>query len=154
MTVRDTPGTGTIGRLDAVRCAAPVQRPLQSVRRLPAPADWPFLAILGAQIGILVAIIALWEIAADTGALDAFFWSKPSAIAFFKAARASPSGVRSRARPIISRSGRGSGCWRACQAQAAVTAVAMAPAWPSGWACVTSAEALACATSSSRSSAK
>jgi NitT/TauT family transport system permease protein len=81
MTVRDTPGTGTIGRVDAVRSAPPAPRPLQPVRRLPAPGDWPFFAVLGAQIGILVAIVALWEISADTGVLDAFFWSKPSAIA-------------------------------------------------------------------------
>jgi NitT/TauT family transport system permease protein len=81
MTVRDTPSTETIGRLDTGPPALPAQRPLQSVRRLPAPRDWPFVAVLATQIGILVAIIALWEISADTGALDAFFWSKPSAIA-------------------------------------------------------------------------
>lgn len=33
-------------------------------------------------------------------------------------------------------------------------AVAIAPAWPSGWACVTSAEVRACSTASFRSSAK
>jgi NitT/TauT family transport system permease protein len=49
-------------------------------RRLPAEKDWPGWAILAAQIGILLAIIGLWELAADFGVIDAFFWSKPSAI--------------------------------------------------------------------------
>jgi NitT/TauT family transport system permease protein len=42
--------------------------------------DWPPWAILAAQIGILVGVIGLWELAADFGVIDAFFWSKPSAI--------------------------------------------------------------------------
>ena len=37
-------------------------------------------AIIAAQIGILVGIIALWEIGARAGWIDAFFWSQPSAI--------------------------------------------------------------------------
>jgi NitT/TauT family transport system permease protein len=57
---------------------APALRP---ARRLPAQRDWPFWAILVTQIGILIAAIALWELAARTGAVDAFFWSQPSAIA-------------------------------------------------------------------------
>ena len=63
-------------------------RPAQGVRgaartarrRLPAQRDWPAWAILAVQAGILVAIVAGWEIAATTGAIDAFFWSRPSAI--------------------------------------------------------------------------
>ncbi len=50
------------------------------VRRLPVHKDWPAAAIIATQIGILVLIIALWEIAADLGWIDAFFWSQPSAI--------------------------------------------------------------------------
>jgi NitT/TauT family transport system permease protein len=50
------------------------------VRRLPVHKDWPAAAIVATQIGILIFIIALWEIAADLGWLDAFFWSQPSAI--------------------------------------------------------------------------
>ena len=55
----------------------PAARP---IRRLPVQKDWPTAVIVAVQVGILVGIIALWEIAADTGALDAFFWSQPSAI--------------------------------------------------------------------------
>jgi NitT/TauT family transport system permease protein len=49
-------------------------------RRLPVQKDWPPAAIVAVQIGILAGIVVLWEIAADTGAIDAFFWSRPSAI--------------------------------------------------------------------------
>lgn len=54
---------------------------LQVGRRLPIQRDWPLWAILAAQAGILLALIALWELAAATGVLDAFFWSQPSAVA-------------------------------------------------------------------------
>jgi NitT/TauT family transport system permease protein len=56
---------------------APAVRP---IRRLPVQKDWPTAAIVAVQVGILVGIVALWEIAADTGMIDAFFWSRPSAI--------------------------------------------------------------------------
>ena len=46
---------------------APSARQLRSVRRLPVQKDWPMLAILAAQIGILVGLIALWQAAADRG---------------------------------------------------------------------------------------
>ena len=59
---------------------APDARPLRSVRRLPAQKDWPVLAILAAQVGILIGLIALWQAAADRGWIDGFFWSKPSDI--------------------------------------------------------------------------
>jgi NitT/TauT family transport system permease protein len=55
-------------------------RPARPVRRLPVQKDWPLWAIIAAQIGILIGIIALWEISARAGWLDAFFWSQPSAI--------------------------------------------------------------------------
>ena len=49
-------------------------------RRLPVQRDWPAWAIITTQIAILIGITALWEAAANTGMLDAFFWSQPSAI--------------------------------------------------------------------------
>src|SRR5712672_4479483 len=54
--------------------------PGRVVRRLPVQKDWPAWAILGVQIGVLIGIIALWQIGADLGVIDSFFWSKPSAI--------------------------------------------------------------------------
>ncbi len=42
--------------------------------------DWPVWVIIAIQIGILVGVIALWEVGADYGWIDGFFWSKPSAI--------------------------------------------------------------------------
>jgi NitT/TauT family transport system permease protein len=55
-------------------------RPARKIRRLPVQKDWPLWAIVATQIGILIAIIALWQVAADRGFIDGFFWSKPSAI--------------------------------------------------------------------------
>ena len=60
MTHRDTaPGTA----------AASAKAP----RRLPVQKDWPAWAIIACQIGILVGIIALWEIGARAGWIDGFF---------------------------------------------------------------------------------
>jgi NitT/TauT family transport system permease protein len=59
--------------------AAPA-KPTRPARRLPVQKDWPAWTIISAQVGILVAIIGGWEIAARTGTLNAFFWSQPSAI--------------------------------------------------------------------------
>jgi NitT/TauT family transport system permease protein len=53
---------------------------LYPVRRLPVERDWPFAAIAGVQAGILIGLVALWEIGADTGFIEQFFWSQPSAI--------------------------------------------------------------------------
>jgi NitT/TauT family transport system permease protein len=61
----------------AAKWSAPAVRP---IRRLPVQKDWPTVTIVAVQVGILVGIVALWEIAADTGMIDAFFWSRPSAI--------------------------------------------------------------------------
>jgi NitT/TauT family transport system permease protein len=55
-------------------------RPARVARRLPVRRDWPAWLIVGIQIGILVGIVALWEVGADRGWVDAFFWSRPSAI--------------------------------------------------------------------------
>ena len=41
---------------------------------------WLIMAILLVQAGILVGVLALWEMAASKGWIDAFFWSQPSAI--------------------------------------------------------------------------
>jgi NitT/TauT family transport system permease protein len=50
-------------------------------RKLPKSRLWSTWAVLGVQAAILIAVIALWEIGADFGFIDTFFWSKPSAIA-------------------------------------------------------------------------
>ena len=52
----------------------------RAVRRLPVQRDWPTWAIVSVQIGVLAGIIALWEAGATLGAINAFFWSQPSAI--------------------------------------------------------------------------
>lgn len=49
-------------------------------RRLPVQKDWPSAAIIATQLLILLVVIGGWEVAARAGWLDAFFWSKPSAI--------------------------------------------------------------------------
>jgi NitT/TauT family transport system permease protein len=82
MTVQDTPRIG-LGDLDLARDASaeatanPTPTP---ARRLPVQKDWPTWAIVATQFGILVVIIAAWEIASTTGLISAFFWSQPSAI--------------------------------------------------------------------------
>jgi NitT/TauT family transport system permease protein len=81
ITMHNRSGAGGMGVGATDEAARPMAKGARAVRRLPAPRDWPFWGILAAQIGILVAAIALWEIAATTGAIDAFFWSQPSAIA-------------------------------------------------------------------------
>jgi NitT/TauT family transport system permease protein len=50
------------------------------VRKLPVQKAWSSPLILSAQLGILVGLIALWEIAADLKVIDPFFWSQPSSI--------------------------------------------------------------------------
>jgi len=59
------------------RAATPARRPM---RRLPVRQVWPTWKILSTQIGIVVSLLALWEIAAVTRAIDPFFWSQPSKI--------------------------------------------------------------------------
>jgi len=49
-------------------------------RRLPVERDWPTWAIVATQVAILIGIVGFWEFAADTGLIDAFFWSQPTAI--------------------------------------------------------------------------
>lgn len=50
------------------------------VRRLPVQKNWPPAVIAAAQFGIFVALLALWEVAADLKVIDPFFWSQPSTI--------------------------------------------------------------------------
>ena len=49
-------------------------------RRLPVARQWPTSMIMLFQMGILVSLIALWEIGAAYKVIDPFFWSRPSAI--------------------------------------------------------------------------
>jgi NitT/TauT family transport system permease protein len=72
MAVQDTTRVAGMPARDAA--------PARPARRLPVQKDWPLWAIVAAQIGILLGIIALWQVSADLGWLDAFFWSRPSAI--------------------------------------------------------------------------
>jgi NitT/TauT family transport system permease protein len=60
---------------------APAPERAKPVRKLPVQKDWPAWVILTVQLGILMGVVALWEIGADLGFVDTFFWSQPSAIA-------------------------------------------------------------------------
>ncbi len=55
--------------------------PKRMARRLPVRRIWPTWVLFTVQSGIFVGFVALWEVAAMTGLIDTFFWSKPSAIA-------------------------------------------------------------------------
>jgi len=76
---RDNPKTGSNGNDEADSRELPEVN-IRPARRLPVQKDWPTSAIVAVQTGILVAIIAGWEIGAETGFIDQFFWSSPSAI--------------------------------------------------------------------------
>jgi NitT/TauT family transport system permease protein len=79
MSVQDSRPVGTLDLSPARPAAAKsAARPL---RRLPVQRDWPTWALVATQVGILLGAIALWEIGARLGFIDAFFWSQPSAIA-------------------------------------------------------------------------
>ena len=75
MAVQDAPRSTELSGMAMARPAAG-----KPARRLPVQKDWPSVAIIAAQILILVAVIGGWEVAARAGWLDAFFWSQPSAI--------------------------------------------------------------------------
>src|SRR5579872_7220542 len=79
-TAKITAATADKAAWAAPALGAAATAPGKPARRLPVQKDWPAWAILAVQIGILVAIIALWEIGAETGFVDKFFWSHPSAI--------------------------------------------------------------------------
>ncbi|MBV9969620.1 MAG: ABC transporter permease [Xanthobacteraceae bacterium] len=61
------------------RAAARVSR-AKPVRKLPVQRDWPAWVIVAVQAGVLVTIVTLWEVGANLGWIDSFFWSQPSAI--------------------------------------------------------------------------
>jgi NitT/TauT family transport system permease protein len=65
---------------DLPATAAPLPPRAKPLRKLSVQRDWPAWVILAVQIGILVGAVALWEVGADAGWVDAFFWSQPSAI--------------------------------------------------------------------------
>ncbi len=79
MTVQDTSRIGAVTHSDAKprSDAKPAER---AARRLPVHKDWPSWAILAVQIGLLVGVIAFWEVGARMRWIDGFFWSQPSAI--------------------------------------------------------------------------
>jgi NitT/TauT family transport system permease protein len=77
MALQDTSDT----LADVALAAAKTPAPPRPARRLPVQKDWPMWALVAAQLGILVAVIALWEIGARMGWIDGFFWSQPSKIA-------------------------------------------------------------------------
>jgi NitT/TauT family transport system permease protein len=80
MTIQDTSRIAGVARDPARSEPAPAVRPARKIRRLPVHKDWPLWAIVATQLGILFGVIALWQVAADRGWIDGFFWSKPSAI--------------------------------------------------------------------------
>ncbi len=68
-------GSALAGIGVAERVSEQPRQAARSLRRLPVQKDWPFWALIAAQIGILVGVLSLWEIAARAGWIDAFFWS-------------------------------------------------------------------------------
>jgi len=80
MTVQETSRGGVaVGDLARAQ-TTPVRRPTKTTRRLPVQKDWPLWVIVTIQVGVLVGMVALWQVGADLGWIDGFFWSKPSAI--------------------------------------------------------------------------
>lgn len=69
-----------------VALGAPAQKaaaqagPASRQRKLPVQKDWPVWVILAFQIGLIVSVLALWEMAAAYRIIDPFFWSRPSEI--------------------------------------------------------------------------
>jgi NitT/TauT family transport system permease protein len=78
MTVQDT---RVVPGLDLTPAPpGPTTAAAKNVRRLPVQKDWPPWTIFAIQIGVLVGVIALWQMGADRSWIDGFFWSKPTAI--------------------------------------------------------------------------
>jgi NitT/TauT family transport system permease protein len=80
MAIEHTPPASGFFKWAAARVQNGGRPPGRVVRRLPVQRAWPGWAILAVQIGVLIGIVALWEIGATAGVIDAFFWSQPSAI--------------------------------------------------------------------------
>lgn len=74
MAIHDTSHVAGMPRVEATPPKAKV------ARRLPVQKDWPAWAIIATQIGILIGVVAYWEIGARAGWIDGFFWSQPTAI--------------------------------------------------------------------------
>ncbi len=55
-----------------------VQRKIK--RRLPVQKLWSTTLLVSVQVGMLIAFLLLWEVAAVYKVVDPFFWSQPSAI--------------------------------------------------------------------------
>jgi NitT/TauT family transport system permease protein len=70
----------TTANIRGKAAARSVAKQTKPARRLPIQRQWRGWAIIAAQVGILAGVIAFWEIGADTGFIDAFFWSQPRAI--------------------------------------------------------------------------
>jgi NitT/TauT family transport system permease protein len=79
MAVQDTSRAAGLAPVDLGK-SAPATASAKPVRRLPVQKDWPSWAIIAVQIGILIGVIAFWEVGARLGWIDGFFWSQPSAI--------------------------------------------------------------------------
>ena len=77
MAIQDAPRSTELPGVAAAQAKPAAGKP---ARRLPVQKDWPGVAIIATQILILIIVIGGWEVAARAGWLDAFFWSKPSAI--------------------------------------------------------------------------
>ncbi len=80
MAIDHTPPATGLFKWTSRRAQDGVSRASRTARRLPVQRDWPAWAIVAVQIGILIGIVGLWEIGANAGVIDAFFWSQPSAI--------------------------------------------------------------------------
>jgi NitT/TauT family transport system permease protein len=79
MAVQDSPRVDKIS-LDLAPVRPATKTGTKRAHRLPVQIDWPTWAILTTQAGILIGIISLWEAGANSGVINAFFWSQPSAI--------------------------------------------------------------------------
>jgi len=76
-----TTRTTTLPGLNVGQAATGSTKPMRRVkRRLPVQRLWPTWAIVATQFGILAVFVALWEMGADVGIVDPFFWSRPSLI--------------------------------------------------------------------------
>lgn len=69
------PGTRAVRGDDGTVVVPPLPR-----RRLPVQRRWHGARIAAFQLGILVCLIALWELGVRAGVIDGFFWSQPSAV--------------------------------------------------------------------------
>jgi NitT/TauT family transport system permease protein len=81
MTAKSSFFSSPVSQIFTRRATPSGDKPRRLGRRLPTRRLWSTWAVLSVQIGIFFAFIALWEVLANAGLIDAFFWSKPSAIA-------------------------------------------------------------------------